>query len=79
MTNDSARARAARRSWPVRKYPLGEEPSEDLRDSTTPEERIEMMWPLAVEAWTLGGRPLPDYERHEAPVRHFRGSARGAS
>jgi hypothetical protein len=58
----------SRKSWPVRKYRLGEEPSDDLSDSTTPEERLEMMWPLALEAWTLAGKPLPDYERSAAPV-----------
>jgi len=28
-----------------------------------------MMWPLALEAWALTGRPLPDYVRGQAPVR----------
>ena len=28
-----------------------------------------MMWPLATEAWSLTGRPMPDYERKDAPVR----------
>jgi hypothetical protein len=31
-----------------------------------------MMWPLAVEAWTLSGRPLPTYERANMPGRLFR-------
>lgn len=65
----------SRRAWPIRKYRLGEEPSDDLSDSTTPAERLEMMWPLALEAWSLTGKPLPDYARDETPVRRFRRKA----
>jgi hypothetical protein len=68
----SGGARERRRSWPVRKYRLGSEPSDDLSTVTTAQERLEMMWPLALEAWSLSGRPLPDYARVEAPVRRFR-------
>jgi hypothetical protein len=63
---------AARRSWPVRKFRLGEEPDEDLSATTTAKERLEMMWPLAVDAWTLAGREIPDYPREQAPVRVIR-------
>lgn len=71
MTSTSDRA-AARNNWPVRKHRLGEEPSDDLRDSTTAEERLQMMWQLAVDAWSLTGRPIPDYKRNETPVRKLR-------
>lgn len=57
-----------RSAWPVRKYRLGSEPSDDLSASTTAEERLAMMWPLALEAWALTGAPLPDYPRERAPV-----------
>jgi hypothetical protein len=67
----AARA-AARRSWPVRKFRLGEEPEEDLSATTTAKERLEMMWPLAVDAWTLAGRQIPDYPREKTPVRVIR-------
>ena len=60
-----------RESWPVRKYRLGEEPSDDLSDTTTPEERLAMMWSLALEAWMLTGKPLPDYDRAATPIRRF--------
>ena len=60
---------ADRRRWSVRKYRLGAEPSDDLSDSTTPEQRIEMMWALALEAWSLSGQPLPDYSRGDTPIR----------
>jgi hypothetical protein len=63
----------ARRSWPVRKHRLGEEPSEDLSASTTAAERLGMMWRLAQDAWAMAGRPIPDYPRQEMPIskRHL--------
>ncbi len=69
---------AARRSWPVRAYRLGEEPAEDLSAVTTAAERLAMMWPLALDAWAAAGRPLPDYPRHQAPVRIVRRAIRRA-
>ena len=42
-----------------------------IRVAHTAEERIEMMWPLALEAWSLSGRLVPDYERKDAPVHRF--------
>ncbi|HVS17472.1 MAG TPA: hypothetical protein VMT18_02645 [Planctomycetota bacterium] len=70
---DRARERAdARATWPVRKT-TSEEQSDDLSAETTATERIAMMWPLALEAWRIAGRPLPDYARHEAPIRRLEG------
>lgn len=69
---DAVHRAAARKSWPIRKHRLGEEPSDDLRNSTTAEERLNMMWQLAVDAWSLSGKPIPDYNRNEAPVRKLR-------
>ena len=75
MTDDSEVAReqrrAARARWPIARFRLGEEPPDDLAETTTPAERIAMMWPLAVEAWTLAGRPLPVYDRTNMPARMF--------
>jgi hypothetical protein len=68
-------SQADRGSWPVRKLRLGSEPSDDLSDFTTAEQRLEMMWPLALEAWALSGEPLPDYVRSKAPVRRIRRAA----
>jgi hypothetical protein len=62
----------ARRSWPIRRYRLGEEPSDDLSDMSTAEERLAMMWPLARDAWRLAGRELPAYTRAETPGRVIR-------
>jgi len=59
---------AARRDWPVRVFRLGAEPGDDLSATSTPAQRVAMMWPLAVEAWRLAGRTLPGYSRDQAPV-----------
>ena len=67
MSSESAFA-SDRRSWPVRRYALGNEPGSNLSATTTAEERVEMMWPLALEAWILTGRPFPGSARSEAPV-----------
>jgi len=67
----AARAEA-RRSWPIRKFRLGEEPDDDLSEATTATERLEMMWPMTVDAWTLAGKKIPDYPRDKTPVRVIR-------
>jgi hypothetical protein len=64
--------RAARQGWRITRYRLGDEPSDDLSDVTTPSERIAMMRELAEAAWKLAGRTLPSYERREIPGRIFR-------
>ena len=61
-----------RSHWPVRKLALGSEPGDDISAETTAEERLEMVWQLTLEAWSLAGLPLPTYARHEAPVRCVR-------
>lgn len=68
------RARA-RSQWPVRRYAVGAEPDDgaDTADMSA-EERLAMMWELALQAWTLSGRPLPDYSRRDAPGRVLRSS-----
>ena len=71
-SDDFERRRAARQSWPVAVFPLGQEPGDDLSATTTAAERIAMMWPLAREAWAVAGRPLPTYTRKEVPGRLFR-------
>jgi hypothetical protein len=65
--------RATRRSeWAVRRYALGQEPRADLSASTSAEQRLAMMRPLALDAWKLTGRPLPDYVRSTMPVKRRR-------
>jgi hypothetical protein len=69
---DRAARVLARRGWTIRRFALGEEPGDDLSATTTPAERLAMMWPLAVEAWTLAGRSIPEYRRSEMPGRVIR-------
>lgn len=77
MDQDHRESRAsARRDWPVRKLRLGHESGDDLSATTTAEDRLAMMWPLAVEAWSLTGRPMPNYKRQNAPIKRF---SRGTS
>ena len=64
-----------RSSWPVRVFRLGAEPGDDLSSFTTAEDRLEMVWTLTVEAWTLAGLPIPEYSRAQTPVRVFQRSA----
>ena len=64
--------RQARSAWPIARYRLGEEPSEDLSSVTTATERVAMMAELAESAWRLAGRQLPSYERDSAPGRLYR-------
>jgi len=63
-----ASRRAARSTWPVRVHRLQDAPGADLGAITTAEERLAMMWPLALEAWALMPRSLPGYTRAETPV-----------
>lgn len=75
---DGWEARAARRkNWPVSCHELEEDPGDDLSATTTAEERLAMMGPLAVEAWRLAGIPIPDYERKDAPTRLIRNDTGG--
>ena len=67
---DAAAGRArARRRWPVLLSSLRNQPSDDLSSSTTLEDRIAMMRPLAEGAWRVAGLPLPRYRRSRIPVR----------
>jgi len=52
--------RATRQSWPTAVYRPGDElPGDDLRATTSPEERLDMMWELVEQSWAMAGRPIP--------------------
>jgi hypothetical protein len=69
---DSVHERArGRNDWPIRRLAPGDD-GDDLSEVTTATERIAMMWPLALEAWSLAGLPIPDYPREAAPIRRLR-------
>ena len=64
-----AAPRRVREGLTVRVYRLGEEPGDDLRASTTPEQRLEMVAELSRRMWELTGQPVPRYERSRMPGR----------
>jgi hypothetical protein len=55
----------------ARKFRLSEQDQDDDLRATTPEQRIEMMWQLAVDAWTMAGVPIEPFRRDV--VRIIRG------
>lgn len=57
---------------PIRIFRLGEEPRDDLRSSTTAEERFELVRVLTARTHELGGGGPPTYERGDIPVRVVR-------
>ncbi len=65
-----------RSNWPIRRYQLGAEPSDDLSAMVSAEDRLRMMWPMAREGWALAGRSLPVYRRSEIPMRLYRAGER---
>jgi len=67
-----ARRAAGRAGWPVERTTLGVSQADDLRATTTAEERLDMMWDLAQDAWAMHGRPTRAYTRSEAPGRLIR-------
>ena len=70
ISESSARQRER---WPGKVYRLGDEPSDDLSRSTSPEERLAMMWELAEAGWIWAGRSFPVYDRVRMPGRVLRG------
>lgn len=72
MSNEKRARALARKTWPMVVHTLADEPSEDLSHTTTVEERLAMLWPLAKDAWAIMGQPLPQYERQNMPGRIFR-------
>ena len=57
-------------------YTLGHEPPDDLTPTTTLEERLAMMRPLALAAWSVAGLKVPSYGRDEMPGRLIAGPPR---
>jgi hypothetical protein len=61
-----------RRKISVSVFRLGEEPGDDLSQTTTAEERLRMLHELSARMWELTGRPMPAYERANIPIRVLR-------
>ncbi len=58
-----------RRDMTYRVVPLHSAEADDARLGATVEERLRMVRELSRMAWASSGRPLPEYERREMPVR----------
>jgi hypothetical protein len=69
VTTAEDERRRVRGAWPVRRFRLGEEPGEDLCATTTAEERLAMMWPLALDAFSLVKTPVKAPPRTAWPVK----------
>ena len=61
--------RQTRGAWPIRRFRLGDEPNEDLSETTTADERIAMMWPLAMDAFSFAQGMTERSSRDAWPVR----------
>jgi len=59
--------RNARRNWRVVWVPLSA--FDETSERPSPEAALAMMWRLALDAWAMTGRALPDYSRAATPVR----------
>lgn len=68
VRNPEDERRLRRAAWPIRRFLLGDEPNEDLSSTTTADERIAMMWPLALDAFSARGRNVPS-SRAQWPVK----------
>lgn len=68
----SREPRRVREGMVVRKYRLGEEPSDDLSAETTVDERFAMVWELSERMWRWTGQSLPEYTRATMPVTVIR-------
>lgn len=64
---ERAHRAAARANWPIRRVTLAEEGTDTGVSLLSGDERLAMMWTLAVDAWASTGRPWPDYDRRHAP------------
>ena len=67
MANERTKSDVDRTS--VRVFRLGEEPRDDLSDSTSAQERLEILRELTERAWRLSGRAFPTYSRRDIPLR----------
>lgn len=69
MDTAAEERRRKRAAWPIRQFRLGEEPGEDLSATTSAEERLAMMWPMAVDAFCVRGASSAAPPRADWPVR----------
>jgi hypothetical protein len=66
-----------RRNLTYRVVPLESDEARDARLGSTVNERLDMVIELSRAAWIASGRPFPQYERHNMPIRLSRLSDQG--
>jgi hypothetical protein len=69
VMSSAAERRAARLNWPIKAVRLLTDDEVVLARTTTVEERLAMMWQLALDAWDMSGKALPQYDRDNIPGR----------
>ena len=62
----------ARARWPVRRFPLGQEPLTDERDGSSVDERIALVWTLTRRQWAFAGLRIATMPRSRMPGRVIR-------
>ena len=73
MNQDEREKRASQRAkWPGRKMTLEEAAQQEPAGPVPPAQLFQVMWQLAVDAWTLSGREIPTYSREDAPGKVIR-------
>lgn len=60
------------RSNPIRVGRLADQGKEQDLRTTTPAQRLQMMWQLALDAWAFNGEPLAELRLQRHVVRLFR-------
>ena len=64
----------APRDRSIRIVRLGDNDDKALFATTTAGERLEMMWPLALDAWAMKGEPVDELRlpRHVVHIQRYR-------
>jgi len=65
--------RRARADWPIRRYPVGAEPPDDV-SHLSPDERVSLVLDVTLAAWLLAGKELPHLPRSQWPGTVIRGA-----
>ena len=74
LPDDARKARAAARAtMPIRNVALRDEAAPDLTH-LSPSARVALVWELTLDAWASSGKPMPEYDRADAPGRIIRGA-----
>lgn len=69
------RKRAAARAARVTIRKDGQGPAEGDPVHLTPEQSVSLVYELTLTAWTLSGKPFPQYTRATMPIRLVTGKA----